>query len=108
MSDLIIGIVDDLSGCTVEELCQRIALERQFVEQCVEQGIAEVVGASAADWIFTTSAILRIRKAWRLHRDLDIQVSNLALVLELLDERDLLQQQVAILRGRLQEWEDRD
>lgn len=109
MSDFILTVEEpDRASCTLEELCQHIALERGFVEQCVELGIAEVRGTAAPDWVFTTTAVLRIRKAWRLHRDLDVHVSNLALLLELLDERDLLQQQVAVLRQRLQHWEGHD
>lgn len=106
MNEIIFSVEsDERGGCTLDELCQRIALERHFVEQCVQQGVADVQG-EATEWIFSTTAVLRIRKAWRLHRDLDIHPGNLALVLELLDERDQLLQEAAALRQRLQYWEE--
>jgi len=105
MSDKLL-VVDDLewSSCTLQELCQRIALEEHFIVHCVQQGIAEVSGLQP-DWLFSTTAALRIRKAWRLHRDLEVHLDNLVLTLELLDERDQLLQGVATLRQRLAHWE---
>lgn len=94
-----------LEGFSLFELCQRGALEEQFIIACVECGVADAVGGAPPDWVFTATAALRIRKAWRVHRELDVHVDSLALVLELLDERDALRQEVAVLRQRLQQWE---
>jgi hypothetical protein len=49
--------------------------------------------------------LLRIQKAYRLHRDLDIHPASLGLILELLDEREALREEVAMLRRRLSHWE---
>lgn len=107
MSEIIITIDDhDWSGCSLDELCERCAFDRVFVEQCVEHGIAEVSGTLASDWQFSAGAVLRLRKAWRLHRDLDIQLGNLVLILELLEERDRLQLEVSLLQQKLQKWEN--
>jgi chaperone modulatory protein CbpM len=105
MTDLIHPETGDQPGCSLRELCERIALDEQFVIQCVEHGIARVEGQQTVEWTFSTEAVLRIRKAWRLHRDLDLHISSLGLVLELLDDRDTLQQEVLSLRRRLREWE---
>lgn len=106
MSDKLL-LVDEpeWGGCSLQELCQRIALEEYFVVHCVQQGIAEVSGRQQ-EWLFSTAAAQRIRKAWRLHRDLEVHLDNLVLMLELLEERDGLLQEVATLRQRLAHWEN--
>lgn len=96
---------EDWSPCSLPELCRRGSLEEYFVVQCVEHGVADVSGP-VTEWVFSAPAVLRIHKAWRLHRDLDIQIGSLALILELLEERDQLRQQVAALLQRLQQWEE--
>lgn len=97
---------EDLVMCTLQELCERIAaVDEHFIVQCVEQGIAHVRGRDPGEWLFTSTAVLRIRKAYRLHRDLDLQIDSLGMVLELLDERDSLRQQIDALQRRLQQWE---
>ena len=95
----------DWGGCDLPELCERCALDRQFIVQCVEQGVAEATGEEPQQWIFSATSIVRIRKAWRLHRDLDIEISSLALVLELIEEKATLERELEIVRQRLAQWE---
>lgn len=95
----------DLADCTLQELCELGAFDEHFVIQCVEQGIAPVAGQQVPDWLFPAASVLRIRKAWRLHRDLDVHLGSLALILELLEERDRLHREVSELRQRLSRWE---
>ncbi|MEY4642893.1 MAG: hypothetical protein RLZZ227_2887 [Pseudomonadota bacterium] len=96
---------EDSTLYSLDEVCRRLLLDRNFVVLCVEHDIAGVAGSTPAEWIFTTAAVIRIHKAYRLHRDLDIHPESLALILELLDERAQLQQEVASLRRRLSHWE---
>jgi chaperone modulatory protein CbpM len=96
---------DALAFCSLEDLCRRTRLDEGFVIECVEHGVAHVAGGEIVAWRFSITAILRLQKAWRLHRDLELQVGSLALVLDLLEERDQLLQEIADLRGRLGQWE---
>lgn len=99
-------LADALESCSFEELCQRRLLEADFVLQCVEAGIVEMqAGLPPAQWRFTTVSVLRIERARRLQRDLDVQLGDLALVLDLLDEVESLRAEAAALRRRLQHWE---
>ena len=95
----------DITECTLQEVCQLGAFDEYFVIQCVEHGIATVSGQQRVEWLFPAHSVLRIRKAWRLHRDLDVHLGSLALLLELLEERDRLHQEVIELRQRLRRWE---
>ena len=97
---------EELKDCTLIELCQLIKLDELFITQCVEYGIAQVAGRQTSDWTFQAPAVVRIQKAWRLQRDLDIHISGLPLILELLDEREALQYQVAVLQHKLRGWEE--
>lgn len=105
MSDNLIHSDAVVAFCNLDDLCRRTRLDERFVVECVEYGVAPVAGKEVLDWRFSMTAILRLQKAWRLHRDLELQISSLALVLDLLEERDQLLQEIAELRGRLGHWE---
>lgn len=96
---------DEFTYSTLGEVCRRTRINEAFIVECVEHGVAPVAGTDSPAWRFSVMSILRLQKAWRLHRDLELQVSSLALVLDLLDERDQLQQQLDELRARLGHWE---
>lgn len=109
MSDEIISVIHDdndaLALCTLADVCLRTRLAEPFIIECVEQGVAQVAGQESVAWRFSMTAILRLQKAWRLHQDLELQVGSLALVLDLLEERDQLRQEIADMRRRLRHWE---
>lgn len=105
MSDYPIHADEALGFCSLEDLLLRTHLDERFVIECVEHGVAHASGHEAVAWRFSMTAILRLQKAWRLHRDLELQINSLALVLDLLEERDQLQQEIADLRYRLSHWE---
>ena len=92
-------------SCSFSELCQRNNLDTDFVVQCVEVGIADPQGNSPGEWSFTSNAAVRIQKAYRLQRDLEIDLNGLAVVLDLLDEMESLQEELGSLRRRLAHWE---
>ena len=97
--------LDTWVTCSMNELCRRNNLETDFVVQCVEVGIADAQGKTPVEWIFTSKAAVRIQKAYRLQRDLEINLNGLAMVLDLLEEVETLQDEVAYLRKRLSHWE---
>ncbi|MAM71121.1 MAG: chaperone modulatory protein CbpM [Gammaproteobacteria bacterium] len=89
------------------EVCERQSLKEDFIIHCVEFGIIEVRGGGRKqDWMFSFSEIPRLEKAYRLHADLGIDYSGLALVLELLDEINDLRVINDILNKRLERWEE--
>ena len=89
---------------SVQELTSSSALESGFIEQCVELGLIEVSG-SPLQWRFNDEGRQLLNKAWRLHRDLEVHVSALPLLLQMLDELNELRQEAQQLRVRLQHWE---
>ena len=79
---------------TLEELCLACRVDEDWVGQLVEEGAIEPEGLAQAEWRFTSSSIVRVAKAKRLHRDLSINAAGLALVLDLLDQIDDLRAQL--------------
>lgn len=89
-----------------DELCRRPRLDADFVLQCVEAGIVDMQARQPPqEWRFSATTVLRLERARRLQHDLEIQLNDLALVLDLLDEVEGLRLEVAMLRRRLQHWE---
>ena len=85
-------IVDALS---LPELCRFCQADEAWVIELVEHGVIEPVGRSSANWQFAGASIVRAKKARRLNRDLGINTAGVALVLELLEERDSILRRLA-------------
>ncbi len=87
-------LVDATTLCTVDELCLACNVDADWIAELVEHGVIEPIGEVSTDWRFTSLTIVRLAKAKRLERDLDLNPPGLALVLDLLDE-------IAELRAQL-------
>jgi chaperone modulatory protein CbpM len=88
-------LVDAATLCTVDELCLAFNVDANWIAELVEHGVIEPIGRAGADWQFTSLTILRIAKAKRLERDLNLNPPGIAIVLDLLDEIDDLRAQLA-------------
>ncbi len=95
---------DDGLWWTLQQLTDASTLDSGFIEQCVALGLVELSGLPS-QWRISPPVRLRLERAWRLHRDLELHPSALPLVLELLEEVDALRQESAQLRQRLRHWE---
>lgn len=91
-------IVEASEVCTLEELCRACHVEADWIAELVAQGALEPVGRTQAEWHFTKISLVRVAKARRLERDLDLNPPGLALVLDLLDELEGLRAQLGRLR----------
>tara|TARA_R110002095_G_C4198376_1_gene234743 strand:- start:312 stop:611 length:300 start_codon:yes stop_codon:yes gene_type:complete len=80
-------IVDALS---LPDLCRFCQAEETWVIELVEHGVLDPKGSTTANWRFVGANIVRAKKARRLNRDLGINAAGVALVLDLLDERDAM------------------
>lgn len=91
---------------TFSEVCARQSLDKDFIVHCVNYGIIEVSGGQEEEsWQFAFSVIPKLEKAYRLHRDLEIDYNGLAMVLELLDEIEDLRVLNDLLNRKLADWE---
>lgn len=86
---------------SLEELCQVTDLPSATVIEIVEQGIVEPAGRGPENWAFNTQMIVVTKKAQRMHRDLGIDWSGIALALCLIDELEQLRDKNQKLQRQL-------
>lgn len=87
---------------SVTELCEREGVSRALLVELVEYEIARpLAGKSSEDWIFDVGAAGWLTRAARLRRDLELDCAAVAMVIDLLRERETLQRQNQQLRQQL-------
>lgn len=89
------------------ELCQYEGLTEQLIVEVVEHGIAEpLAGTNAPDWVFDVASVHWLRKAARLHYDLEIDWIAVAMVIDLLQRNEALQKQNECYEQQLKRFVD--
>ncbi len=91
-----------------EEVCEVFVVEKRLVLEMVEFGILTPEGKDVATWRFSGAAILRLQRARRLQRDLEINLAGVAVALDLLDELDRTRHRVKTLESHLAQLIDTD
>ncbi len=79
-----------LESLTSVELCRFCHADETWVTELVEYGVLDPEGRTFSEWNFHGVNIIRAKKARRLQRDLGINTPGVAMVLDLLHERDQL------------------
>jgi chaperone modulatory protein CbpM len=83
-----------LLSVSISELCQIEEIESELVVDIVEYGIARpIAGSGAIDWVFEATSVHWIKKAVRLHRDLEIDWVAVAMVIDLMKQKEALQKE---------------
>jgi len=88
-----------ISHLSLVEVCERCAISVETVIALVDHGVVEPqIEVSFSHWQFSLPTYLRLRRALRLKRDLEINDPGVALVLELMDEMEQLRAELNQLR----------
>ncbi|MFT7219763.1 MAG: chaperone modulatory protein CbpM [Candidatus Azotimanducaceae bacterium] len=87
-----------------EDLCDVTELTSHVVIEVVEHGIVEPRGNDPASWVFDVDMITVTKKAVRLHQDLGIDWTGIALAINLLDEVESLRVENEKLKRRLERF----
>jgi chaperone modulatory protein CbpM len=99
-SAVLIGtLIDESVYFGVDEFCRLCAVERQRIVEFVAEGILVNDGADVTEWRFDGGALRRARLALRLQRDLELNLSGVALALELMEEINRLRQELKARRS---------
>ena len=88
-----------LGSLTSVELCRFCDADETWVTELVEHGVLEPEGQSFREWHFRGTNIVRAKKARRLQRDFGINMAGVAMVLDLLNEREQLMRSLHRLQG---------
>lgn len=88
-----------ISGKLVEtvslsELCRTCGVRADWIVDLVEEGILEPEGEGPPGWRFSHVTMVRARTAYRLQRDLGVNLAGIAVALNLMDELDHLHRQL--------------
>ncbi len=86
-------VCESTTVIAIDELCRTCNIERSVVVSMLEHGI---IASSDGDG-FDISALARVRKAVRFHKDLQVNVQGVAIILDLLDELDAMRARLAAL-----------
>ncbi|MEH6741528.1 MAG: chaperone modulator CbpM [Sulfitobacter sp.] len=79
---------DLVEALSLQDLCRFCQADETWVIELVEHGVLEPMGSTSGNWRFFGTSIVRAKKARRLNRDLGVNTAGIALVLDLLEERD--------------------
>ena len=91
--------VDVIETLSLSELTMFCDTSADWVIRLVEYGVVTPITTTAPEWEFTPPHIARARKAARLMRDLGLNLAGVALVLDLIEERDALARKLALVDG---------
>ena len=87
-------VIAEETQLTLVQLCQACQVSVEEVRTWVVEGVLEPVGDGPEEWRFGGSSLRRARTAYRLARDLEVNLAGIAVALNLLDE-------IASLHARL-------
>jgi chaperone modulatory protein CbpM len=103
MVDITLNVAEGATLFTLGDVCQRCGVHAEIIIEMVEHGVVEPASTDTNKrWLFDGNELLRLRRAQRLRRDLQLNLPGVALSMDLLDEVERLQQQIASLQHQLQ------
>ncbi len=81
---------------SLEDLCRACAVHSEFILDLLEEGVIEpTAGQAPENWRFTAVQVHHVSVAWRLQRDLGVNLPGAAVVLQLLEELETLRAHLA-------------
>jgi chaperone modulatory protein CbpM len=97
---------EQLFSISFNELCQLDGIESQLIIEIVEYGIVmpsnkRLEEDDQAQWLFDTGSLHWIKKALRLHRDLEIDWVAIAMVIDLMQQKEALENEIELYQRQL-------
>ncbi len=101
-------LLDEQRALKLSELTRVCGVSAELVRSMVAEGMLQPRGAAPEQWVFRGVEVIRVRRAVRLQRDLELNLPGTALALELIDEIERLRCRVRLLEQHLGSWQDAD
>ena len=96
--NLLIGVlIEETTTTSFIEVCHKYNIPEELLAEMIEEGLFPNQPRTAEQLALDQKALRRLESAFRLHRDLNINLPGVALVLDLLDEMEQLRNELAIL-----------
>ena len=100
-NDVVAELLDEAAAMSLAELADASGVHVEIIIEMVDHDIVTPQVATDTEWRFAGADLLRVRRAVRLRRDLDLNWSGVGLVGELLDELGELKRRHRALLRRL-------
>lgn len=104
-----IRVSEQDSQLSSDEFCQCCNISQAVLHELVEHSIAiPIAGQVMEEWQFTVASVSLAKKATRIQRDLAVDWTGIALILELVEQRDSLSAEVNNLQQQLRRFKHID
>jgi chaperone modulatory protein CbpM len=98
-NNLLIGVlIEETTSISFVEVCDKYNIPEELLMEMAEQGLFPTQTIEMRQMTLDQKALRRIESAFRLHRDLGINLPGVALAMDLLDEMDKMRTELDILR----------
>lgn len=95
----IIGVlIEETTTISFQEVCHKYRIPEALLHEMVEHGLFSTKTTTKELITLSPKDLLKIESAFRLHRDLRINLPGVALALELLEKIDRMNDELTILR----------
>lgn len=96
---LLIGVlIEETTTISFNEVCRKYNIPKELLIEMIEQGLFPNQTTQIEQITLDQKALRRLESAFRLHRDLGINMPGVALALELLEEIEKMRNELDILR----------
>lgn len=99
-------LIEDAAPYGLRDLCELCAVRAEMIAEMIDAGILEPIGTAPSEWRFSVTAVVRLQKARRLQRDLDVNLAGIAVALDLLDDLERTRRRVQTLERHLAQLAD--
>ncbi len=98
MDEIIKGIIiQHDTPLSLEEIAQAVHAERRIIIEMVEYHLLEPKGKSPSNWEFDDVCLRRAKTAVSFYQDLEINMPGVAMVIDLLERIEVLEQRLRTL-----------
>jgi chaperone modulatory protein CbpM len=95
----IIGVlIEESVSISFIEVCQRYNISEQLLTEMIEEGLLANDSSESKYISLNQKSLRRMESAFRLHRDLGINLPGVTLAIELLEEMEQMRHELDILR----------
>jgi DNA-binding transcriptional MerR regulator len=82
---------------TMEVVCEIVGAKRSLVLRLAQAGLIETIESNAGERLLTRDAVIRLRRMQRLRRDLGVNFTGAAVILDLVSRIEEMKRELARL-----------
>lgn len=95
---LIIADYSQIEPLTFEEVCEICRIDATVMNELIENEIIHPYGQSRKEWKFALAELPRVKRALRLQRDLEMNFTAVAVLMDVLDQMDEMRAHMEIMK----------